>query len=184
MKKLFRIISLITCLCLLASGSALAAGYSSARLKDVAKVQGVRANQLMGYGLVVGLNGTGDSDKMKQTIQSIGNMMKDFGVVIDTNGLKPKNVAAVIVTATLPPFVREGDTIDITVSSMGCQEHSGGNPFADASEGRQRQHLCCCHGGSVHRRLYGRQGQQQCPEEFPHCGNYSEWCHRRAFRGG
>ena len=119
MKKLFRIISLITCLCLLASGSALAAGYSSARLKDVAKVQGVRANQLMGYGLVVGLNGTGDSDKMKQTIQSIGNMMKDFGVVIDTNGLKPKNVAAVIVTATLPPFVREGDTIDITVSSMG-----------------------------------------------------------------
>ena len=50
MKKLFRIISLITCLCLLASGSALAAGYSSARLKDVAKVQGVRANQLMGYG--------------------------------------------------------------------------------------------------------------------------------------
>ena len=119
MKKLFRIISLITCLCLLASGSALAAGYSSARLKDVAKVQGVRANQLMGYGLVVGLNGTGDSDKMKQTIQSIGNMMKDFGVVISTSGLKPKNVAAVIVTATLPPFVREGDTIDITVSSMG-----------------------------------------------------------------
>ena len=129
MKKLFRIISLITCLCLLASGSALAAGYSSARLKDVAKVQGVRANQLMGYGLVVGLNGTGDSDKMKQTIQSIGNMMKDFGVVIDTNGLKPKNVAAVIVTATLPPFVREGDTIDITVSSMGDAKSIQGEPF-------------------------------------------------------
>ncbi|MEE0457602.1 MAG: flagellar basal body P-ring protein FlgI, partial [Anaerovibrio sp.] len=97
----------------------MAAGYSSVRLKDVAKVQGVRSNQLMGYGLVVGLNGTGDSNKMTQTIQSIGNMMREYGVGFDTSGLKPKNVAAVIVTATLPPFVREGDTIDITVSSMG-----------------------------------------------------------------
>ncbi|MDD3114715.1 MAG: flagellar basal body P-ring protein FlgI [Anaerovibrio sp.] len=119
MKKLFSIISLAVCLCLLAGSSVFAAAYSSARLKDVAKVQGVRTNQLMGYGLVVGLNGTGDSDKMKQTIQSIGNMMHAYGVGIDTNGMKPKNVAAVIVTATLPPFVREGDTIDITVSSMG-----------------------------------------------------------------
>lgn len=119
MKKLFRIISLAICLCLVATSSVFAAGYSSARLKDIAKVQGVRSNQLMGYGLVVGLNGTGDSDKMKQTIQSIGNMMKEFGVIIDTTGMKPKNVAAVIVTATLPPFVREGDTIDLTVSSMG-----------------------------------------------------------------
>ena len=119
MQKLWRVISLALCLCLLGTATAMAAGYSSVRLKDVAKVQGVRSNQLMGYGLVVGLNGTGDSNKMTQTIQSIGNMMREYGVGFDTSGLKPKNVAAVIVTATLPPFVREGDTIDITVSSMG-----------------------------------------------------------------
>ena len=119
MHKLWRVISLALCLGLLGTATAMAAGYSSVRLKDVAKVQGVRSNQLMGYGLVVGLNGTGDSNKMTQTIQSIGNMMREYGVGFDTSGLKPKNVAAVIVTATLPPFVREGDTIDITVSSMG-----------------------------------------------------------------
>lgn len=120
MKKLVTLVALVLCLCLLTVSSVFAAGgYSSTRLKDVAKIQGVRTNQLMGYGLVVGLNGTGDSDKIKQTIQSIGNMMNSYGVGIETNGMKPKNVAAVIVTATLPPFVRAGDTIDITVSSIG-----------------------------------------------------------------
>lgn len=89
------------------------------RIKDIAKVQGVRSNQLVGYGLVVGLAGTGDSNKVKETVQSIGNMLKAFGVSIDTSSLKPDNVAAVMVTATLPPFTREGDTIDVTVSSIG-----------------------------------------------------------------
>jgi len=90
------------------------------RIKDVAKVQGVRSNQLVGYGLVVGLNGTGDdSNKSKFTIQSIGNMLKSFGVFIDATQVKTKNVAAVMVTANLPPFAKSGDAIDITVSSMG-----------------------------------------------------------------
>ena len=89
------------------------------RIKDIAKVQGVRSNQLVGYGLVVGLAKTGDSNKVKETVQSIGNMLKAFGVSIDTSSLKPDNVAAVMVTATLPPFSREGDTIDVTVSSIG-----------------------------------------------------------------
>lgn len=89
------------------------------RIKDIAKVQGVRSNQLVGYGLVVGLNGTGDSTKSTETLQSVVNIMKNFGVTISQSSLKPKNVAAVIVTATLPPFVREGDTIDVTVSSLG-----------------------------------------------------------------
>lgn len=89
------------------------------RIKDLAKVQGVRSNQLVGYGLVVGLNGTGDSTKSTETLQSVVNIMKNFGITISQSSLKPKNVAAVIVTATLPPFVREGDTIDVTVSSMG-----------------------------------------------------------------
>lgn len=89
------------------------------RIKDISKVQGVRANQLMGYGLVVGLNGTGDSNKSTETIQSVVNMLNSYGVSISAASLKPKNVAAVMVTATLPPFVREGDTVDVTTSSIG-----------------------------------------------------------------
>lgn len=98
---------------------AVAAAQVSTRIKDVAKVQGVRSNQLVGYGLVVGLAGTGDSNKSNFTIQSVANMLKSFGVIIGTSQLKPKNVAAVMVTANLPPFVKPGDAIDVTVSSMG-----------------------------------------------------------------
>ena len=98
----------------------IAAAQVSARIKDIAKVQGVRSNQLVGYGLVVGLNGTGDdSNKSKFTIQSIGNMLKSFGVFIDATQVKTKNVAAVMVTANLPAFAKAGDAIDVTVSSMG-----------------------------------------------------------------
>lgn len=96
-----------------------AAAAASTRIKDIAKVQGVRSNQLVGYGLVVGLAGTGDSNKTLETLQSVTNMLKEFGVSISSGQLKTKNVAAVMVTAQLPPFVRAGDNIDITVSSMG-----------------------------------------------------------------
>jgi len=89
------------------------------RIKDIAKVQGVRTNQLIGYGLVFGLAGTGDSNKSLNTIQSVVNALKSFGVTVSTTQLQLKNVAAVIVTAQLPAFVKPGDTIDITVSSMG-----------------------------------------------------------------
>lgn len=103
---------------LLAASAAPALAYGP-RIKDVAKLQGVRSNQLVGYGLVVGLAGTGDSDKSTFTVQSIVNMLKTFGITVSTSQLKPKNVGAVMVTAQLPPFVKLGDTIDITVSSMG-----------------------------------------------------------------
>lgn len=91
------------------------------RIKDLASVAGVRANQLVGYGLVVGLDGTGDQTSQAPfTIQSIRNMLAKFGVTIPAN-VNPqlKNVAAVTVTAELPPFSKPGQTIDITVSSMG-----------------------------------------------------------------
>ncbi len=102
-----------------ASAAPVAAESATTRIKDISKVQGVRSNQLMGYGLVVGLNGTGDSNKSTETIQSVVNMLKSYGVSITADSLKPKNVAAVMVTATLPPFVREGDSLDVTVSSLG-----------------------------------------------------------------
>ncbi|MBP2655580.1 MAG: Flagellar P-ring protein [Firmicutes bacterium] len=100
-------------------GSTLAAAQAFTRIKDIAKVQGVRSNQLVGYGLVVGLAGTGDSSKSAFTVQSIASMLKNFGVTVSTSQLQGKNVAAVMVTAELPPFVKSGDTIDITVSSLG-----------------------------------------------------------------
>ncbi|WP_457576588.1 flagellar basal body P-ring protein FlgI [Desulfomarina sp.] len=93
------------------------------RIKDIARIHGVRNNQLMGYGLVTGLNGTGDDmKKSKFTLQAVYNMMTRHGITIDPakiNDIKIKNVAAVIVTANLPPFARSGSTIDIQVSSMG-----------------------------------------------------------------
>lgn len=113
-----RVLAFCLVIIFLAAGVTPALAYGT-RIKDVAKLQGVRGNQLVGYGLVVGLAGTGDSNKSTFTIQSIASMLKNFGVVVSTAQLQPKNVAAVMVTAQLPPFMKPGDTIDITVSSMG-----------------------------------------------------------------
>ena len=91
------------------------------RLKDIAQVAGVRSNQLVGYGLVVGLNGTGDQTTMTPfTLQSIQNLLLQFGVTIPPNtNPMVNNVAAVTVTAELPPFAKPGQTIDVTVASIG-----------------------------------------------------------------
>jgi flagellar P-ring protein FlgI len=91
------------------------------RVKDLAAVSGVRSNQLVGYGIVVGLNGTGDQTSQAPfTIQSIENMLAKFGVTIPaTSNPQLKNVAAVTVHADLPPFAKSGQTIDVTVSSIG-----------------------------------------------------------------
>ena len=91
------------------------------RIKDLASIQGVRDNQLLGYGLVVGLDGTGDQTTQTPfTVQSIASMLANMGVTMPPGtSLQLKNVAAVTVTATLPPFARPGQTIDVTVSSIG-----------------------------------------------------------------
>lgn len=91
------------------------------RVKDLASIAGVRNNQLMGYGLVVGLDGSGDQTTQTPfTVQSIVNMLSNLGVTLPPGtSLQLKNVAAVMVTANLPPFARMGQQIDITVSSIG-----------------------------------------------------------------
>jgi flagellar P-ring protein precursor FlgI len=106
---------------ILAAGLLVAGGAQAERVKDLASVQGVRQNQLVGYGLVVGLDGTGDQTSQTPfTVQSIKNMLLRFGVTIPPNE-KPqlKNVAAVTVQADLPPFSKPGQTIDVTVTSIG-----------------------------------------------------------------
>ncbi|AYN94984.1 flagellar basal body P-ring protein FlgI [Pseudomonas sp. LTJR-52] len=91
------------------------------RLKDIATIQGVRTNQLIGYGLVVGLNGTGDQTTQTPfTVQTFNNMMAQFGIKVPSGGnVQLKNVAAVSIHADLPAFAKPGQTIDVTISSIG-----------------------------------------------------------------
>ncbi len=105
--------------CLILALSLLAAvDAQAARLKDIANVRGVRGNQLVGYGVVVGLNGTGDS-KSEFTNKSMERMLDRLGVKINGKDISSKSVAAVIITAMLPPFARSGNKLDITVSTLG-----------------------------------------------------------------
>lgn len=90
-----------------------------ARIKDIASFRGIRTNQLFGYGLVVGLDGSGDKAGTDFTIQALVNMLVHMGIVVDPEDVKVNNVAAVMVNAELPPFARVGKKIDVTVSSIG-----------------------------------------------------------------
>jgi len=112
------ILCTITCLALLAVTLSIQADQS-VKLKDIAKIEGERSNQLVGYGLVVGLDGTGDTQQAIFTVQSVANMLQKFGIAVPAAKMKVKNVAAVMVTANLPPFVRPGTRIDVLVSSLG-----------------------------------------------------------------
>ncbi|HZP04928.1 MAG TPA: flagellar basal body P-ring protein FlgI [Terracidiphilus sp.] len=88
-------------------------------VRDITSVQGVRDNMLVGYGLVVGLNRTGDSQQTYFTVQTLANAMQRMGVLISPGVVQVKNVAAVFITASLPPFARPGEKLDVTVSSAG-----------------------------------------------------------------
>jgi flagellar P-ring protein precursor FlgI len=117
MKQIPKIVLAFGALCAMATPV-----LAQTRLKDIAVVQGVRSNQLVGYGLVVGLNGTGDGTGSVFTPQTVASMLEKFGVTIPASTqsqMQLKNVAAVMVTADLPAFVRNGSTIDVVVSSLG-----------------------------------------------------------------
>ena len=122
----------LTRMSLLALGLVLtgaATAEANSRLKDIADFEGVRDNQLIGYGLVVGLNGTGDSlTNSPFTKQSLIGMLERLGVNIRNDNIKTANVAAVMVTATLPAFARHGTRLDLTVSALGdAKSLTGGN---------------------------------------------------------
>ncbi len=89
------------------------------KVGNITRIQGVRDNQLIGYGIIMGLAGTGDSNRSQATIQSVANMMGEFSINVTPDQIRSQNLAAVMITANLPPFVHSGDRIDVTVSSMG-----------------------------------------------------------------
>ena len=110
----------IACAAIVALGSLDTPAHATSRIKDLANIEGVRQNQLIGYGLVVGLNGTGDTlNNIPFTKQSLQAMLERLGVNIRGQNLRTGNVAAVMVTANLPPFGTQGTRIDITVSALG-----------------------------------------------------------------
>lgn len=121
-----------------AVAAALPAAAQSIRVKEIAAVQGVRTNQLTGYGLVVGLDGTGDqTTQMPYTSQGMANYLQQLGLTLPP-GVNPqfKNIAAVLVTAELPPFAQPGQAIDVTVSSMGnAKSLRGGTLIATPLKG-------------------------------------------------
>ncbi|EGI75414.1 flagellar basal body P-ring protein FlgI [Hylemonella gracilis] len=132
---------------LLLGAAALVGLYSTAhaaRIKEVASIEGVRSNQLTGYGLVIGLDGTGDqTTQMPYTSQTLANYLQQLGITLDptlASRLQLKNVAAVLVTAELPAFARPGQRIDITVSSLGnAKSLKGGTLVATPLRGADGQ---------------------------------------------
>src|SRR5574344_1294175 len=140
--------------------AALAAGLAwqpaqALRIKEVAAVQGVRSNQLSGYGLVVGLDGTGDqTTQMPYTTQSVQNYLQQMGITLPANinarNIQLKNVAAVVVTAELPPFAQPGQQIDVVVSSMGnAKSLRGGTLIATPLRGADGEIYALAQGNVV-----------------------------------
>jgi len=99
--------------------TALPSGATLVRIKDISSVKGIRGNQIIGYGLVVGLNGSGDKQGTEFTVRSLTSLLAKMGIGVDPDEVKVKNVAAVMVTASLPPFASVGARMDAVVSSLG-----------------------------------------------------------------
>lgn len=114
-KRLSLLLTVVLGVCLSLSGGV----AEAARLKDISFMKGVRNNQLIGYGLVVGLDSSGDGPSSIVTVQSLASLLSGMGITLDSSQLKVKNVAAVMVTANLPSFSRIGSKLDVLVSSIG-----------------------------------------------------------------
>lgn len=109
----------LACLALVLTAAVHAAPSDAIRVKDLGKVQGWRDNALIGYGIVTGLAGTGDSPTNRTTRQALANVFAQFSLSVPPEQVQSRNVAVVMVTASLPPFAREGDTLDVTITSAG-----------------------------------------------------------------
>ncbi|CAM3744075.1 flagellar basal body P-ring protein FlgI [Parendozoicomonas haliclonae] len=114
MNQLFRVLSVLILLISVSSPT-----MAAVRLKELGRIEGVRDNVLIGYGLVAGLAGSGDSRRSESTTQSIVNTLRNFNVRVEADEINSRNVAAVVVTAELPPFIQAGDRIAVNLSSLG-----------------------------------------------------------------
>lgn len=149
-----RLLKLLIALALVAASAALwwPVNAHAVRLKEIAAIQGVRANQLMGYGLVVGLDGTGDQTAQTPfTSQSINAMLQQLGITVPAGApMQLKNVAAVLVTASLPPFAQPGQPLDVNVSSLGnAKSLRGGTLIATPLKGADGQIYAMAQGNLV-----------------------------------
>jgi flagellar P-ring protein precursor FlgI len=118
-KTVSRVLGAVAACALAAFGPAACAAEHGVRLKDLVSIEGVRSNQLIGYGLVVGLNGTGDKQQTLFPAQSLVNLLLRMGVSMPPGSITVKNTAAVIVTASLPPYAQPGTAVDATVAAIG-----------------------------------------------------------------
>ncbi|MFW6273415.1 MAG: flagellar basal body P-ring protein FlgI [Halanaerobium sp.] len=118
-KHFINILVLSLLLLLIMTAAAAAQNDPEVEIGNITRLRGMRANQLIGYGLVVGLNGSGDSNQSQSTVQSMTNMLQNFGVNVSSDQVASQNTAAVMVTAELEPVVHNGDEIDISISSVG-----------------------------------------------------------------
>ena len=142
---------------------AISAFGAVSRVKDLAALEGVRDNQLVGYGLVVGLNGTGDKRQTVFAAQSLANMLNRMGVAVNPTAMQAKNVAAVMVTATLPPFAQPGTKIDTTVATIGDASNlQGGQLLLTSLRGADGQVYAVAQGGVLTAGfIAGRAGNSQ-----------------------
>lgn len=132
-----RILFGVLCSAMLASA---VQAQGAVRLKDLGRFSGVRDNSVIGYGLVVGLSGTGDSRRSLATVQSVSNMLQEFGLQVPAAGINSRNVAAVLVTAKVPGFMNIGDRIDVNVSSIGdASSLAGGTLLMTPLRGPDRE---------------------------------------------
>lgn len=135
--KMLKVIAAVICSALIAVA---ANAQSGVRLKDLGRFAGVRDNSVIGYGLVVGLAGTGDSRRSLATLQSVSNMLQEFGLQVPTAGINSRNVAAVLVTAKVPGIMNIGDRIDVNVAAIGdATSLAGGTLLMTPMRGPDRE---------------------------------------------
>ncbi|NMB47015.1 MAG: flagellar basal body P-ring protein FlgI [Firmicutes bacterium] len=138
----------------------------SVRLKDIARFDGIRENQLTGLGLVVGLDGTGDGKGAG--VRMVANMLTRFGVTVDPQDLRSRNIAAVMVTANLPAFARSGDRLDVTVSSIGdAKSLQGGFLLQTPLQGADNQVYAVAQGPLSIGGFNVRSGRDQAQKNHP-----------------
>lgn len=150
----------------LALSLGLASAAWSSRIKDVARLEGQAETQLIGYGLVVGLKGTGDGQRTQFTTQSIVNMLRNTGIEVPRERIQVKNVAAVMVTAKLNPYIKKGSNLDVTVSSIGdAKSMEGGTLLLSPLQGTDGEIYALAQGalsiGGINRESAGGKGQFQ-----------------------